>query len=237
MLANVYLHRLDRQWQTRGRGVLVRYADDRVQRTLKEDRCRRRYRRMRCCMRDEGARPCGLVALRGRSAGGGRKPPRAASVKSRGGERRGKSVLSARQVQITKASASEPPMKCRKRIGDIRNRGRVIAPGGAWREPADWSGGCPAWMVARAWSGLLCGTLEPVALFGRPASGAVVACGWSSESENPKQQICEGESSCAGHRGGPFRSSDEGPVIGLERRGRVVRAGLAVNRGDVGGAG
>src|SRR5439155_3810097 len=27
-LANVYLHRLDRQWADRGRGVLVRYADD-----------------------------------------------------------------------------------------------------------------------------------------------------------------------------------------------------------------
>ena len=192
---------------------------------------------MRCCTRDEGARPCGLVALRGRPAGGGRKPPRGAPVKSRGAERRGKGVLSARQVQITKASESEPPMKCRKRIGDIRNRGRVIAPGGAWRGPADWPGGCPAWMVARAWSGLLCGTGEPVALFGRPASGAVLACGWSSESENSKQQICEGESSCAGHRGGPSRSSGEGPVMGLERRGRVVRAGFQVNRGDVEGAG
>ncbi len=30
LLANVYLHRLDRQWQTRGQGVLVRYADDLV---------------------------------------------------------------------------------------------------------------------------------------------------------------------------------------------------------------
>ncbi len=58
VLANVYLHRLDRAWQTTGEaGVLVRYADDRVPRTLKEVRCRRRYRRMRCCMRDEGARP------------------------------------------------------------------------------------------------------------------------------------------------------------------------------------
>ena len=56
-------------------------------------------------------------------------------------------------------------------------------------------------------------------------------------SENPKQLICEGESSDAGHRGGPSRSSGEGPVMGLERRGRVVRAGLAVNRGDAGGAG
>ena len=28
MLANVYLHRLDRCWQQRGSGVLIRYADD-----------------------------------------------------------------------------------------------------------------------------------------------------------------------------------------------------------------
>ena len=53
-------------------------------------------------------------------------------------------------------------------------------------------------------------------------------------SENPKQLICEGESSDAGHRGGPSRSSGEGPVIGLERRGRVVLVSLAINRGDVG---
>jgi RNA-directed DNA polymerase len=149
-LCNVYLHRLDRQWTERGAGVLVRYADDGVPRTLKEDRCRRRFCRMRCCTRDEGARLWGLVALRGRPAGGGRKPPRGAPVKSRGAERRGDGALSARQVWITKASESEPPMKCRKRIGDIRNRGRVVAPGAAWRVPADWPGGCPAWMVARA---------------------------------------------------------------------------------------
>jgi retron-type reverse transcriptase len=28
LLANSYLHRLDRAWQVRGHGVLVRYADD-----------------------------------------------------------------------------------------------------------------------------------------------------------------------------------------------------------------
>jgi hypothetical protein len=56
-------------------------------------------------------------------------------------------------------------------------------------------------------------------------------------SENPKQLICEGERSDAGHRGGPSRSSGEGPVIGPERRGWVVLAGLAVNRGNAGGAG
>ena len=56
-------------------------------------------------------------------------------------------------------------------------------------------------------------------------------------SENPKQLICEGESSDAGHRGGPDRSSDEGPVMGLERRGRVVLVSLAANRLRVGGVG
>ena len=34
-----------------------------------------------------------------------------------------------------------PPLKCRKRIDDVLNRGRVVAPGRAWREPADWPGG------------------------------------------------------------------------------------------------
>jgi hypothetical protein len=53
-------------------------------------------------------------------------------------------------------------------------------------------------------------------------------------SENSKQLICEGESSDAGHRGGPSRISVEGSVIELERRGRVVLAGLAINRGYVG---
>ena len=152
VLANLFLHYAFDAWMTRTFPAVQfeRYADDGVPRTLKEGRCRRRYRRMRCCTRDEGAGLCGLVALRGRPAGGGRKPPRGAPVKSRGAERRGKGALSARQVWITKASESEPPLRCRKRIGDIRNRGRVVAPGGAWREPADWPGGCPAWMVARA---------------------------------------------------------------------------------------
>ena len=151
-LANLFMHYAFDLWMAQEFPgcPFERYADDGVPRTLKEDRCRRRYRPKRCCMRDEGAGPAGLVALRGRPAGGGRKPPRGASVKSRGAERRGDGVLSARQVWIMKASGSEPPLKCRKRIGDIRNRGRVIAPGAAWREPADWPGGCPAWMVARA---------------------------------------------------------------------------------------
>jgi hypothetical protein len=185
-LCNVYLHRLDRQWTKRGHGVLVRYADDRVPRTLKEDRCRRSMHRMRCCTRDGGWPSA--VALQGEVANHRevrRSRAGVLSVAEKGAPR-------ACQVWITKASGSEPPMKCRKRIGDIQNRGRVIAPGAAWREPADWPGGCPAWMVARAWSGLLCGTREPVAPFGRPTSGAVLACGWSSEARTPSSRSVRG---------------------------------------------
>ena len=39
----------------------------------------------------------------------------------------------------------------------------------------------------------------------------------------------EGESTEAGSRGGAARSSEEGPVMGLERRGCVVRAWLLAN--------
>jgi retron-type reverse transcriptase len=36
LLANIYLHRIDRAWDVREHGALVRYADDGVPRTLKE---------------------------------------------------------------------------------------------------------------------------------------------------------------------------------------------------------
>jgi len=89
-LANIALSVLDehftRKWEELGSewtrakhrkaGIpacrLVRYADDCVPRTLTEDRCRRRFRRMRSCMRDEGARPLVwwsfAVALQGEAA-------------------------------------------------------------------------------------------------------------------------------------------------------------------------
>ncbi len=58
VLANIFLHYAFDAWMAREfPGVpFERYADDGVPRTLKEDRCRRRYRRKRCCTRD-GAWP------------------------------------------------------------------------------------------------------------------------------------------------------------------------------------
>ena len=83
---------------------------------------------------------------------------------------------------------------------------------------------------ALVWNG---GTCRPVRVAGQWSS---VVLRLVAGSENPKQLICEGESSDAGHRGGPSRSSGEGSVMGLERRGRVVLAGFQVNHDDVGGA-
>ena len=110
LLANVYLHYVFDLWadqwrrrHARGDVILVRFADDCAPRTRKEELGRSSVRRTRCCARDEGAGPMvGLVALRGRPAGGGRKPPRGAPVKSRGAELAETARHRAGQVWITK---------------------------------------------------------------------------------------------------------------------------------------
>ena len=75
--------------------------------------------------------------------------------------------------------------------------------------------------AARARIRLGHGTLEPVV---------------SMRRERLKRQDREADSTDARHRGGTTRSSAEGPVTGLERRGRVIQ--FSVNRptAKVGGA-
>ena len=146
LLSNVALSALDehfaRAWEAMGpsrarerrrrKGLanyrLVRYADDGAPRTLKEVRCRRRYRRMRCCTRDEGAGRLGwwpfAVALQGEAAN--HREVR----RSRAG------VLSLRRWRAVSASGVEHEGE-RKRTTDEaskaygwhRNRGRVVALG------------------------------------------------------------------------------------------------------------
>jgi RNA-directed DNA polymerase len=65
LLSNIYLTVFDDRMAEAGL-ALTRYADDCVPRTQKEDRCRRRYRRMRCCTRDGGWPSA--VALQGEAA-------------------------------------------------------------------------------------------------------------------------------------------------------------------------
>src|SRR5258706_8872880 len=63
------------------------------------------------------------------------KPPQAAVVKSNGGERCGNAGTRFRQARLREASASEPSMKCRKRISRCQNRGLTLPPGSAWGNP------------------------------------------------------------------------------------------------------
>src|SRR5512132_2772910 len=105
---------------------------------------------MRCCMIDEGAGPVVwwpfAVALQGEAANHREVRRSRAGVLSVAEKARHERV----RCGSRRRANAIPPLKCRKRIGDIQNRGRVVAPGRVWREPADWPGGCPAWTVARA---------------------------------------------------------------------------------------
>src|SRR3954451_23870868 len=102
----------------------------------------------------------------------------------------------------------------------------LLTPGWVWRVPADWPGGvrhrggassvqAPVWNVGTPRLDVIGRVLE------RSASGRTSSGGNR-----------EGESTDAGQGGGPSRSSGEGPVMGLERRGRVVLVRLVVNQGS-----
>ena len=185
---------------------------------------------MRCCMRDGGWPSA--VALQGEAANHRELRRSRAGVVSVAEKARCQRV----RCGSRRRAQSEPLMKCRKRIDDIETGVELLLrdePGGCLLTGQVVSG----MKVARAWSGLWCGTLEPVAPRPRAASGAVFGPRSLRGRETSEQRELRGAEYRAGHRGGPSRSSGEGPVMGPERRGRVVRAGLAVNRSRAGGAG
>lgn len=164
-----------------------------------------------------------MVALQGVIA----NRPRTAAVKSRGWKRRGRRRAFERvRCDSMKANESEPQMKCRKALDDIRT--------GSWSSPRDKSGGClfigqtvSGMYAARARVRLLHGTWEPVVLRG----DRLVACGLrlvvSGKVSSGRNR--EGRIPVVGHRGGPSGISDEGPVMGLERSGRAIQTKLLVN--------
>jgi len=113
-----------------------------------------------------------------------------------------------RQVRYAKSNASEPLMKCRNRTDDVKT-------GEGWL-PWDQHGRClylahvaSGIKAARSRIRLGYGTLEPVVSMTR---------------EKPKRTTRKGESTDARHRGGTTRSSAEGRVMRLERRGRVIQS-------------
>ena len=122
------------------------------------------------------------------------------------------------QVWTVESNESEPLMRCRKRRDDVKTGRESLA--------RDKFGG--NLFTARAASGikaagirfrLLCGTWEPVTPMRR---------------ENRKWRTHKRESTEAGYRGGATRSSEEGSVMGLERRGCPIWFG-AMEQPETGG--
>jgi hypothetical protein len=170
-----------------------------------------------------------VVALQGEAA----NHPRAAAVKSRGGERRGRRrAVECVRCDPLKANVSEPLMTCRKSETDIKT-GYVSLP---WDEPGGslFIGQVVSGMkAARAWVGLLCGTWEPVV--SRNDRPVALGLRLIVSGKAPSGRNREGSCTDVRHRDGPSGSSDEGPVMGLERSGRAIQARLWANHELVGG--
>ena len=118
-------------------------------------------------------------------------------------------------MRTKETNASEPLMTCRKRRNDVKTGGRSLT--------RDQSGGYPAYCPGgiRHEGGVTLvqarmrnmGTCRPDVKGGIQVGGPH-----------------EDESTDAGHRGGAARSSDEGPVMGPERRGGVIPSYAGINQ-------
>ena len=163
-----------------------------------------------------GSRHCstgdgGLLAPRDRPMGDGLKPPRAALAEDRRGERRGKGVL--------EASGGDQGDDCRSKCRELkdgirtglgsRTRDRV------WRVPMYWPGG----VRHRGGVNLICGSRRE-----RWKADADIVPVWLAGAigSPPSGRNREGLSTVAAPAGGPSRSSDDAPVMGVEPRGRLV---------------
>jgi hypothetical protein len=161
-----------------------------------------------CCTRDEG-RPLGpgLQDL-------GSNHRMLLRSNDRGGERDGKGRARPCQVRVGKTSESKPPMNCRKRRDDVKTR----------RQSLFWDQFGGNLFTAQATSG------------GRGGVNPIQALVWnvgtcvSMPREQLKRTTRESLSTEAGHRGGVACSSDEGSVMGLERRRDTVRPDWKINR-------
>lgn len=170
----------------------------------------------------DGGRPSAL-ALQEESANHPKVRRSRAVRAERWGKRRADECV---RYDPMKAKTNEPQETCRKLLDDIETRlGR-----GAWDEPGGnlfTAQAVSGIYAARARVRLLYGTWEPVV-------------SWESSSWSPDLRLPitrkvpsgrnrKGPHPHAGHRGGSPGSSDEGPVIGLERSGRAIQARTAVN--------
>ena len=105
---------------------------------------------------------------------------------------------------IVESNANEPLMMCRKDLDDGQNRGNVGILGRGWRVPVYW----PTGLRHRDGETAIWALVRNVGTCRGDAKGA-----WQAGS------TCKSLSTEALHTGGSPRSSDEIPVMGVERRG------------------
>lgn len=198
LIANVYLDAFDQQMKDRGHRI-VRYADDSAprRRTIGRKSCVQP-----CCTRDEGG-PL-EAAVQAEASNHPLLLPLREVVVSESGKGREKPC----QVRTVESNASEPLMTCRKRRDDVKTGGVSLTRDQSGRNlsTAQVASGMKA---ARMRSRLLCGTWEPVTPMPR---------------EKRKWKPHKRESTDAGYRDGATRSSEEGSVMELERRGCPIRS-------------
>jgi hypothetical protein len=118
----------------------------------------------------------------------------------------GKGRTRSGQVGIVKSNASEPLKTCRKNTNDVETARLGLAQDQHGRS-LFMARAASGMKVARARFRLLCGTWEPVVPMLR---------------EQLKRRPLKSQSTDAEHRGGVTRSSDEGFVMELERRGCLI---------------
>jgi group II intron reverse transcriptase/maturase len=221
LLCNVALSVLDEALATATlqTGTVVRYADDCVTRMKRRIRCRGSKLTIQCCAKDGG------VTLRDRPAGRGLKPPRGAPVKSRGAELAEKAGLEPVRCESRRRAKANHSMTRRKRRDDIKT-GSSRYPGMSLVGACRLTRRCPAlrWRELDSGFGTERVNLAPDTV--AEQQGEVP----TGQRERDLQALNrEEQSSDVGDRGGPPRTSDEGPVMGLERRGRAVRVRWLVN--------
>jgi RNA-directed DNA polymerase len=119
------------------------------------------------------------------------------------------------QVWITETSVSEPLMTCRKVPWRRRNQERVSLLGQGWGVPDDG----PTGVRHEGGVTVILASMRNVR-----------TCGPDAKGDGQAGSPCKTLSTEAGHRGGATRSRDEGPVMGLDRRGCIVPLWTGINQ-------
>jgi hypothetical protein len=176
---------------------------------------------MRRCI-DDGGRPS-VVALQEEATNHPKVRGSRAVRAERCGKRRTDECV---RYDPMKAKTTEPQETCRKVLDDIKTRLGAYAwdkPGGNLFTAQAVSGIYAAPARVR----LLCGTWEPVV--SRESGSCSTELRPTLPGKAPSGRNRKGPHPDARHRGGPPGSSDEGPVMGLERSGRAIQVRTAVN--------